>query len=391
MNDKRTRETGIRIQRLPFYWRVTDSPLEQSIVPNVLPFELTFDAALGVFHQKRNRRVLECLATIYQKEPNIGHNQEASNWKDSYGNDFYECIARAISSGSNKPKRVLEIGVGGCVILEKFKNNGYDVLGIDPSPFSSREGQKKGINVVQDFYPSKKILGTFDLVYHSNVLEHINDPVGFLRYQYDQLNDGGNVVFAVPDCTAPLRHGDVSILYHQHLTFFTKDSLLRMTQEAGFTDVDVRTAGYGGNLYCVGKKRKDRKRHNVSYGKLGTSPLLRFVRSHKRLMSNFSHYLTHVLNDRKRSFGIYAPLRALPYLAMMNRYDGFRFFDDTSYWHRKYFDGITIMIENFDDLKRTPVTDVLIMSPTFGDIINGKIRAHFGRKVRVKKLTSFYA
>lgn len=391
MKDKRMIQTGIRIRKLPFYWRISDTPREQNIVPDFLPFELEYDAILGLFRQKRNKRVLNCLGMIYQKEPNIGHNQEASNWKYSYGNDFSEFITRAISARNDKPKRILEIGAGGCVILEKFKNKGYDVLGIDPSPFSRAEGSKKCIRVVQDFYPSINLSGKFDLIYHSNVLEHVNDPVRFLRSQYDQLNDGGYVVLAVPDCTAPLGHGDISILYHQHLTFFVEDSLSRMVERAGFLNVDVRVAGYGGNLYCVGEKKKDKKRYQFLLGKLDTSPIARFVRRYQRLKNGISRYAMNIIKDGKRSLGIYAPLRALPYLAIMSVYKGFRFFDDTSYWHRKYFDGVPIMIENFDDLKRNPVSDVLIMSPTFEDIIGDKIRSHFGSTIRMRKLTSFYA
>lgn len=391
MEGKRIIPTGIRIRRLPFYWRVNDSPLARNIVPDFLPLELVYDTTLGLFQQKRNKRVLDYLGMIYQKEPNIGHNQEASNWKHSYGNDLYDFIARVILPRLHKPKRILEIGAGGCMILEKFKNKGYDVIGIDPSPFSRIEGRKKGMRVVQDFYPSKKLSGTFDLIYHSNVLEHINDPVRFLRSQYDQLKDGGYVAIAVPDCTAPLRHGDVSILYHQHLTFFEEDSLARMVERAGFVNAKVRVAGYGGNLYCMGEKKKDKKCRRLLLGKFDTSPIAKFVRKHQRLKNDISRYIMNIVKERERSLGIYAPLRALPYLAMMNLYKGFRFFDDTSYWHRKFFDGVPILFENFNDLKQNPVTDMLVMSPTFEDIIVQKIQSQFGNTIRVKKLTDFYA
>lgn len=388
MDDKPIVPTGIRIRKLPFYWRVNSSPREPNIVPAFLPLELEYDTRLGLFQQKRNRRVLKSLTMIYQKEPNIGHNQEASNWKYSYGNDLYSFIQRSTAGRSKKPKRILEIGAGGCVILEKFKSEGNDVLGIDPSPFSRKEGRKKEINVICDFYPSKKITGAFDLIYHSNVLEHINDPVRFLTSQCEDLNDGGLVVFAVPDCTGPLVHGDISVLYHQHLTFFTRGSLAALVARAGFVNVSVQVAGYGGNLYCVARKGKsmrsspDRTKHDQLVNQ--------FIRNHNKLMDKISRFILDKTSNENTPLGIYAPLRVLPYLATLNRYKGIRFFDDTSYWHRMYFDVVPIMIEDFDDLKRNPVADVLIMSPTFENIIAGKIRSHFGSTIRIAKITGFY-
>lgn len=81
------------------------------------------------------------------------------------------------------------------------------------------------------------------------------------------------------------------------------------------------------------------------------------------------------------------PLRTLPYIAMTGRFSGFRFFDDTNHWHYREFDGVPITIENFGDLQKKPVTHMLIMSLTFGDVIQKKIHANFGNQIKTYTLS----
>lgn len=380
----------IRLSKLPFYWRVKNHIHDRSPVPDYLPLELAYDERLGLFMQKRNTRVLKYLNTIYTKTPNIGHNQEISNWKNYYGNDLYDFIIESVKQNSKPIRNILEIGSGGCAILYRLKKLNFHVLGIDPSPFSRREGNKMGIQVIQDFFPSKNIHDSFDLIYHSNVLEHITDPLACLISQYKQLNPGGLLIMAVPDCTGPLKHGDTSILYHQHLSYFDAHSLRTIVRLAGFSHIRVKKATFGGNLYCVAQKI-NRKVIQIPQNFNNSKKILTaFTDKHETLRGNFALYIHRILHDKMRSLGFYAPLRALPYLTELNLRSGYRFFDDTSYWHNKYFDGVNIPFENFEDLKKHPVTDILIMSPTFSKIIASKIRAHFGRKIAVRTITDLY-
>ena len=90
---------------------------------------------------------------------------------------------------------------------------------------------------------------------------------------------------------------------------------------------------------------------------------------------NICKFAAEVASCRKNggSLGFYAPLRALPYLAILKIRNGFRFFDDTHHWYGRCFDGLDVMIENFDDLKARPVDALFIMSMTFGEKIVNRI------------------
>lgn len=380
----------IYLDKLSFYWRVKADVDDKNIVPDFLPFEFDYNDKLKLIIQKRNKMTLRYLDKVYRQVPNIGNIQEVNQWSNLYGKDFLTFINSSISKTGKKNAKILEIGCGGCLLLENLKRDGHEVLGIDPSPFAREEGKKRGVTVIQDSFPSKKLKRKFDLIFHSDVLEHVVDPVEFLKTQFEHLDDDGILIISIPDCTDSLAFGDISMILHQHLNYFDRESLEIVVKMAGFENVYIQEANYGGSLYCFARKKNRTKKKSPIYTNERNIKFKNFLRKHIKLKSRMKLYLDRVLSNKKTSLGFYAPVRSFPYLSLMNLNAGFRFFDDTAYWHMKYFDGFPAKIENFDDLKNDPVTDLLIMSPTFGEKIRQKIITGFHSKIRVKKITDFF-
>lgn len=369
------------IEKLPFYWRL--SPVNNkslNVVDDYFPFSFDYDPKYGLLIQRRNEQVLEALDSVYKQEYNIGYLQDGNEIAKPYGRDFIAYIHTVLKNNPSI-KKILEIGCGGCVVLEDMKQQGYEVCGIDSSPFAATEGAKKGIDVVTDFFPSKLMSGKFDLIFHVDVLEHISSYVDFLKSQYEQLNDNGLVIVNVPDATESIEVGDISMAMHQHLNYFTEDSLSAVLQAAGFEVLFVNKAGYGGSLYAVG--RRTANSHKPHSKLVDLNVYEKFVEQAQRVISSFEESSNRVLSNKKRSLGYYVPLRTLPYIAKLGLYEGFRFFDDTAHWHDNVFDGVDVPIENFADLKREPVTDLIVMSLTFGEVIKKKVQNEFGDSINV--------
>lgn len=378
------------IDKLAFYWRLRNKIDDKNIVPDFLPFELVYDDVLKIIIQKRNKEVLQYLDEVYKQSPNIGNIQENNQWSNLYGDDFLKFINLALSKAGSKIKKILEIGCGGCILLKSLQDRDYDVTGVDPSPFSLKIGREKGIRVIQDLYPTKKLNEKFDLIFSSDVLEHVSDPIKFLKTQYGQLNNGGILILAIPDSSTNIENGDMSIFLHQHLNYFDIESLKTTVKASGFSKISILKSGYGGSLYCYAKKIPGTAEISSISSSQSEMKFREFIKKNDQVVTSMKSYIEKVINDKERSLGFYAPVRALPYIAVMNLDWDFRFFDDTIYWHNKYFDGISIPIENFEDLKSNPPTDVIIMSSTFGSIIEDKIKKSLGEKVRIKKLTDFF-
>lgn len=371
----------MRIDKLPLYWRLKEKG-SLNIVPNYMPFEYDFDESLQLIIQKRNEETLEYLEEIYKAESNIGYLQDLNEIAKPYGIDFMDFIDRALEKWGPNTKNILEVGCGGCTILKQLKDKGYDVIGVDPSPIAKRDGELKGIRIINEFFPSKLYTENVDLIFHCDVLEHVSDPVRFLNNQKKQLSKNGLIIISLPDCNEGIEKGDISMTMHQHLNYFDNEGLKNTVEAAGLKVLTIEVAKYGGSLYCCAMNISEDYYSN----KQGTSKFEKFNTIINANIQKIIDEIKPVLDNSSKSVGFYVPLRTLPYISILGKYEGFRFFDDTHHWYNKAFDGVEIYIENFNDLKSKPVTNLYIMSLTFGEVIKKKIEGQISGIENIKLL-----
>jgi SAM-dependent methyltransferase len=104
-------------------------------------------------------------------------------------------------------KRVLELGCSSGFMLYPLKGMGMDVMGIEPSGLFSNYVRSKSVSVFPSIESMKLNQNTakeFDLVLHFFLLEHVNEPIKFLKEAFDLLKEGGVMVFEVPSRSDPL-------------------------------------------------------------------------------------------------------------------------------------------------------------------------------------------
>ena len=250
---------NFKIDKLPFYWRLaSQNDNSTNIVEDFYSFEFELNQKYGLLIQKRKEDVLSSLTKIYKKNYNIGYFQDINLTNDigkSYTKDFFDYLDKVLLQNSYI-KKILEVGCGDCVILKNLMEKGYKVMGIDPGPLAYEAGIKKNIEVFTDFFPSLLIKEKVDLVFHVDVLEHINNYEEFLRAQYELLNENGVIIVNVPDASDSFRMGDISLAMHEHLNYFTEDSLHNTLESIGFRDIMIKKSSYGGSLYAMGYRNK---------------------------------------------------------------------------------------------------------------------------------------
>ena len=101
---------------------------------------------------------------------------------------------------------ILEIGCSSGFMLDAFKNENANCIGIEPSGGFSKFLKKKGhqnfnnLDALKDAYPNIK----FDLIVHFFVLEHISDTRNFIIEQLNLLKDDGVIIIEVPCVNDPL-------------------------------------------------------------------------------------------------------------------------------------------------------------------------------------------
>ncbi len=382
----------IDLGELSFYWRMADKHGARASAPTLLPFAFGFDARTRLITQEPNARVLGALRSTYLEDHNIGYLQEGHALADKYGQDFLGFIQRMLAESGRPVTSVMDVGCGGCYILNALKRQGFAVFGIDPSPVAARSGRQIGIPIATGFYPVAHGFGKMDVVLSSGVLEHVPDPVMFLRGHREDLAPGGYIIISTPDSAPSIELGDPSMILHEHISYFDEDSLRRVVTEAGYEVLTVGYAGYGQSLYCFARPLEARpgpSRASVDQG--ACDKFERFSERLGRSLAAFADHVRPLMNDRSVDLGFYVPLRALPYLSILKVFDGVRFFDDDPGIHGKYFDGFDVPVENFQDLQARPVTQMIIMSLPHAPAIAKKIRVHFGDRMAVGTLAEIIA
>ena len=140
--------------------------------------------------------------------------------------------------GDSFPKNILEIGGGSTWVAKnlytQYRPNSY--LIIDPSIRDTDEN----IDIIHGYFPNEQIKACYyDLIIGFSVLEHVVEPLSFLRSIRRQLTPAGKVILIYPDCERQLIQGDLNVLVHEHLSYFTALSSRSLAIEAGFKVLEL--------------------------------------------------------------------------------------------------------------------------------------------------------
>lgn len=135
--------------------------------------------------------------------------------------------------------RVLDIGCSVAFALSLFKEQGWDVIGIDPSDWCIRQSREiYGVEVRKGFISEDLLarVGTVDAIILSHVLEHLVYPDQALELIRSVLADGGVLFIEVPNL---MNHTRLPGYFaFEHVNYFTPVSLTNLALRAGF-QVDV--------------------------------------------------------------------------------------------------------------------------------------------------------
>lgn len=160
----------------------------------------------------------------------------------------YNQIAKYFS----KPGKVLDIGSGLGEVLSVFQENNWDCMGIEFNEFAAGYSRKTfGLNVINrsiyDFDSSEK----YDVIMLWGVLEHLYEPLKILIKVNKLLADKGILLCEVPSADSvlvryyerTLKPVDRIIEGDRHIMLFSVQSLIEMTEKAGFSPIEILSNG----------------------------------------------------------------------------------------------------------------------------------------------------
>ncbi|MBA2415323.1 MAG: class I SAM-dependent methyltransferase [Geodermatophilaceae bacterium] len=108
-------------------------------------------------------------------------------------------LIRAALSRPPAGTRMLEVGCGYGLFLAAARQRGYDVTGVELSRSASRHARDVlDLSVHQGQLDAAVLDGRYDVIAAWDTLEHVPDPVAFLRTARTLLADDGVLVFSTP-------------------------------------------------------------------------------------------------------------------------------------------------------------------------------------------------
>ena len=132
---------------------------------------------------------------------------------------------------------LLEPGVGTGEHLKLFRKLGLEVEGFDLSNDAidfSPDLNIKILNSDKEKWPYDDC--SFDIVYSKSFIEHLYEPINYVRESFRVLKHGGLLLTLTPDWEANYK---IFFDDYTHVSPFTKISLHKIKLSEGFENVDV--------------------------------------------------------------------------------------------------------------------------------------------------------
>jgi SAM-dependent methyltransferase len=185
-------------------------------------------------------------------------NYNFSSWKpEPHQLDELDTIGKF-----TKHESVFEIGCNDGLFMAKLRERGAKVLvGVEPNPVSGKIAGERGIKVYPDMLSPALCKdavvqsGKFNLVIARQVLEHLVDFENFFECVKLVLRDDGLLFIDVPDFAPGSAVGDVSVLWEEHVSYFTEPTLLALLARHGFEPLSVKKYNFSGGSLAVAARR----------------------------------------------------------------------------------------------------------------------------------------
>jgi len=222
----------------PFYIK----PVSREYRDNVplLPLRIVLCNSCGFVYQEITFDLNE-LSKIYEIAYESYHSPVIGSVGGSLASDFLEFLENCTDPND---KKVLEIGCFDGYFLSLLRDkHSCDVIGCDPS-HGAKIAESIGVKVIQDYFSPRLFHETFDMIVLRGLLEHVLNPTGFLKDVETVTSKNGIIAIEVPNLEYSLRNGVIGDFFHEHLSYFTKNSLTNCLSLSGFEPVKIDDDGY---------------------------------------------------------------------------------------------------------------------------------------------------
>lgn len=165
---------------------------------------------------------------------------------------------------------VIEVASNDGSLLRCFQELGVKTLGVDPATNVAAMARANGVETVNEFFnlaTAQRIsaeYGAAKAVIGNNVLAHVDDTQDFLRGCKAVIGEGGLVIIEMPYLGDLLNRTEYDTIYHEHLCYFSVNSLMRLCESAGLVIVRMdHVPIHGGSLRMHAGHKEVHQNHSA--------------------------------------------------------------------------------------------------------------------------------
>jgi SAM-dependent methyltransferase len=156
-----------------------------------------------------------------------------------------------------KKLSVLEVASNDGTFLQRFRERGHDVLGVDPAQNVAAMAADSGIPTIADFFGldvARRVVadhGRSDAVFARNVIPHVADVHDVVAGMAHCLAEGGTGAIEFHRADVILEGLHYDSIYHEHLVYHSLHSIAVLLERAGLKPFDVTESPISGGSFVV--------------------------------------------------------------------------------------------------------------------------------------------
>ncbi len=237
----------------------------------------------------------------------------------------------------NVGELIVDIGSNDGSLLKNFKENGHNVLGIEPSK-AFKEAEKIEIQTINSYFTKSTVSKILKknkkakIVTAANVFAHIEDPKKLVELICNLMDKDGVFISESHYLPSLVKTLQYDTIYHEHLRYYHLGVLKKLLEESGlFIFYVKKIPTHGGSIRVYASKSKkmleyknvqmtldEEKKAGFSDGLVLKNFKSKIIQSKLELMN----LLSKIKKKNTRIYGIGAPSRASTLISYTGIDDG---------------------------------------------------------------------
>lgn len=149
-----------------------------------------------------------------------------------------------------RPGSILDVGCNVGNFMIAAKSRGWSPVGIEPNTLAASSARREGLEVLDGYFSEdvcRRVKAPLDAVHMGDVIEHVVDPLEFLRLSFMILRPGGVIMIVTPNIDTyfgrryqvkPMEH---PVYFNLHSLSFALEKarfdVLRITRSSRLRDI----------------------------------------------------------------------------------------------------------------------------------------------------------